>query len=404
MTEETKDIVPELLNKVQKDFAKNFRTPEVDKLEELLSAKKATYEHAHDYALKNGYALSDALQKNISSNVLPDGKMYYNIADRILNETLGDNYTRVVQYSEDVQKILNEQIGIGVKPIRPELNQDKIDGLVNRISSEENFDDVKWILGDPIVNFAQSIVDETVKANIKFHGEVGMSPSIKRVIKGHKPCKYCRSLAGVYRYPDTPDKVYTRHENCTCLVTYDAKNGKTQNVHTKISRRKILSEAIRKKNDVEDLKSINRKSDSKEYQELLRMLGKDRMPVSLAKFQKMKYNNREEYEKLKDNAYVKDKLNSGEWSLNINPEKQSAHTESTRIPGKSYMYDSIDVQALIKNYHATGIIERNRHGERTNKEVINLGFPIGVNASDNIEVSSIKIHYSKNRTHVVPRS
>jgi len=49
---------------------------------------------------------------------------------------------------------------------------------VNRLASEESFDDVKWLLDDPIVNFSQSIVDDSIRKNAEFHHKVGLSPKL----------------------------------------------------------------------------------------------------------------------------------------------------------------------------------------------------------------------------------
>lgn len=77
--------------------------------------------------------------------------------------------------------------------------------------------------------------------------------------------------------------------------------------------------------------------------------------------------------------------------------------ESTQKSGKSYIYDSVDVQELFNKHYGTGRIELDRHGRRTNKEIIELGYPIGINGSDGSEVTSIKIHHSEKRTHIVPK-
>ncbi|KXT72127.1 Phage protein [Streptococcus sp. DD10] len=114
----------------------------------------------------------------------------------------------------------------------PELNRDRIDGLVNRLASEESFDDVKWLLDDPIVNFSQRIVDDWIRINAEFHHKVGLSPKIVRRVVGH-PCKWCKSLEGSYNYPEVPKDIYRRHGNCRCTVDYHPGNGKKQNVHTK---------------------------------------------------------------------------------------------------------------------------------------------------------------------------
>ena len=222
-----KDIVPELLKSIQKDFDKGKEDSEtVQQLLKILDDGQANYLNANAYAVEIGELLSKVLDKNITAEVLPDGKMYFNIADRILNTTLRKNYELITDYSTGVQSQLNKKANLSIKPKRPSINQDRIDGIVNRISSEDSFDDIKWILGDPIVNFSQSIIDDAIKINAELHYEVGLNPEIKRIAVG-KACKWCRSLAGRYSYPDNvPKDVYHRHENCRCMVDYHPKDGR----------------------------------------------------------------------------------------------------------------------------------------------------------------------------------
>lgn len=227
------DIVPSLLKKIKSEFEGARLDSEV--LKDLLSKlhhNKASYLDANQYAIEIGEILSKALGASLTNETLPDGKMYYNIAQRVLTDVLGRNHELVSDYTEQVQKNLNSEAKIGLAAQVPELNQDRIDGLVNRLASEESFDDVKWLLDDPIVNFSQSIVDDSIRTNVEFHHKVGLSPKIVRRVVGH-PCKWCKSLEGSYNYPEVPKDIYRRHGNCRCTVDYHPGNGKKQNVHTK---------------------------------------------------------------------------------------------------------------------------------------------------------------------------
>lgn len=227
------DIVPSLLKKIKSEFEGARLDSEV--LKDLLSKlhhSKASYLDANKYAIEIGEILSKALGASLTNETLPDGKMYYNIAQRVLTDVLGRNYELVSDYTEQVQKNLNSEAKIGLAAQVPELNQDRIDGLVNRLASEESFDDVKWLLVDPIVIFSQSIVDDSIRKNVEFHHKVGLSPKIVRRVVGH-PCKWCKSLEGSYNYPEVPKDIYRRHGNCRCTVDYHPGNGKKQNVHTK---------------------------------------------------------------------------------------------------------------------------------------------------------------------------
>lgn len=227
------DIVPSLLKTIKSEFEGARLDSEV--LKDLLSKlhhSKASYLDANQYAIEIGEILSKALGASLTNETLPDGKMYYNIAQRVLTDVLGRNHDLVSDYAEQVQKNLNSEAKIGLAAQVPELNQDRVDGLVNRLASEESFDDVKWLLDDPIVNFSQSIVDDSIRKNVEFHHKVGLSPKIVRRVVGH-PCKWCKSLEGSYNYPEIPKDIYRRHGNCRCTVDYHPGNGKKQNVHTK---------------------------------------------------------------------------------------------------------------------------------------------------------------------------
>nr|DAX61740.1 MAG TPA: bacterial toxin [Caudoviricetes sp.] len=397
------DVLPKLLQEVKNEFELAFGESEIIRNAfATLEAKKATYKTANEFAIEIGEILSKALGVSISADKLPNGKMYYNIAQRLLTDVLGRNHELVSGYASDVQKNLNQEAKIGMKVQVPELNRDRIAGIVNRFSSEENFEDVSWLLGEPIVNFTQSIIDDSIRKNAEFHAKTGMTPTISRHSTG-RCCKWCDSLVGNYIYGEEPNNFYRRHQHCNCVIDYHPKNGKVQNSWTKKIRNESSNELeIRKQMNI-DVRDNNRKADIQEYKEVVAALGVEKSPVSLAKFQDLKYNGGEEYEQLKDKVFIYQKIQTGEWGKKINPDKQLPHMESTQKSGKSYIYDSVDVQELFNKHYGTGRVELDRHGRRTNKEIIELGYPIGINDSDGSEVTSIKIHHSEKRTHIVPK-
>ena len=243
------DVLPKLLQEVKKEFELSYGESKIIRNAfATLEAKKATYKTANEFAIEIGEILSKALGASISADKLPNGKMYYNIAQRLLTDVLGRNHELVSGYASDVQKNLNDKAKIGLKVQVPELNLDRIAGIVNRFSSEENFEDVSWLLGEPIVNFTQSIIDDSIQKNAEFHHRSGLQPEIVRKSYFHC-CEWCQEVQGNYKYPRVPKDVYRRHQHCRCIVDYDPKNGKTQNVWTKkwnsidkerVERRKLI--------------------------------------------------------------------------------------------------------------------------------------------------------------------
>ena len=294
------DVLPDILKEVQERFERDFGKSEIVRNAfATLEAKKATYKTANEFAIEVGEILSKALGASLGADKLPDGKMYYNIAQRLLTDVLGRNYELVSGYASDVQKNLNDKAKIGLKVQVPELNLDRIAGIVNRFSSEENFEDVSWLLGEPIVNFTQSIIDDSIRKNAEFQHQFGLQPEIIRKSYFHC-CEWCQEVQGSYKYPRVSKDVYRRHQHCRCTVDYDPKSGKIQNVWTKKISNKSSDELENRKRINIDVRDNNRKADIHEYKKIVDVLGAQNAPVSLAKFQDLKYNGDEGYQELKD--------------------------------------------------------------------------------------------------------
>ena len=226
------DIAPELLELLRKRFSGKISVnPKIRALYKRIQEGSATYVDAEEYAYLIGQALSQTFAENLSSAVLPDGRMYYNIADRVLRPLLEEDHTLVSDAAAMVQTASNQKANIGIKAQTVAVNSDRIDGIINKVSNAEVFDDVAWVLDEPVKNFSMNVVDETLRANVEFQGKAGLRPKIIRKAE-RKCCDWCSQLAGEYDYP-VDREVYRRHERCRCTVEYDPGDGRRQNVHTK---------------------------------------------------------------------------------------------------------------------------------------------------------------------------
>lgn len=214
------DVSPELLQMVRSTFEKEYSSNiRIKELYKKIQNGTATYVEADDFAVEIGSILSKAFGSNLSSDVLPDGKMYYNIAKSVIEPMMVNNYDLVASVAQQIQTNMNKAAGIGIKAIVPELNQDRIDGIINGISNADDFDSAKWRLGEPIVIFSQSIIMDSIRENAKFQYNAGLGPKIVRQSTG-KCCDWCNQVVGTYEYPDVPKDVYRRHDYCRCKVDY----------------------------------------------------------------------------------------------------------------------------------------------------------------------------------------
>ncbi|VTS24704.1 hypothetical protein [Streptococcus gordonii] len=245
------DVLPDILQEVQDRFERDFGKSEIVRNAfAALKGEKATYKTANEFAIEVGEILSKALGASLIAGKLPDGKMYYNIAQRLLSDVLGRNYEIISGYTRDVQKKLNTDAKISLKVQVPELNQDRIAGIVNRLASEEKFEDVSWLFGEPIVNFSQSIIDDSIQKNAEFHHKSGLQPEIVRKSYFHC-CDWCQEVQGSYKYPRVPRDVYRRHQRCRCTVDYDPKSGKVKDIWSKIWRKTDESDKIEARKDID---------------------------------------------------------------------------------------------------------------------------------------------------------
>lgn len=227
------DIAPELLEKLRRAFSEKFtKSKKIDKILSTIREGKPTYTEVNDLSVEVGDILAEVFGENLTQDLLPDGRMYYNIAKRTIEPMMVNNYDIVTENAEIVQEILNKQAGMGIKAQVPALNQSRIDGIIDRLDEAELFDDIKWILDEPIKNFTQAIVDDAIEKNTEFHKGLGLVPSVTRIVKGDC-CDWCREVAGTYYYPDIPDDVYRRHRYCRCTVEYDPGDGKKKNAWKK---------------------------------------------------------------------------------------------------------------------------------------------------------------------------
>lgn len=226
------DISSKLLELIIADIISN--KSKLEKYQNLLKNNNASYKEADDYAVALGEITKAAFDNNVNSAVLPNGRMYYNIANSIIPKVLQSNFTDINKYCQEVQKLFNDNKGLTFNPVNVNINNDRLKGLIQSIADAENYDKVSKQFTESLINYGQSIVTDNIKANADFQYKTGkVLPVIRRMSTG-KCCKWCTSLVGTYKYtPDMDTAVFRRHANCRCLVEYDNGTGVYQNVHNK---------------------------------------------------------------------------------------------------------------------------------------------------------------------------
>lgn len=240
---------------VDMNYSYNHRIdqdPEIRKILKKVDSGTADYTDMNKLSVAVGENLSKTLKASITPDAFPT--ISQEEAEATVLRMLMQAHGTIKEPTARMQKHLNEKAGVGLSPVEPKFDTDRATGLCSKLASYEKLEDGLWVLEEPVINFAQNVVDEFVSQNASAQFAAGMHPVIIR-----KPdrgaCKWCLSLAGEYDYPNkTPKDVFRRHERCRCTVEYVPEKGKgRQDVWTKKWK---AQQATEKKSRVDAIEKI----------------------------------------------------------------------------------------------------------------------------------------------------
>lgn len=212
----------EILKKIIRLYGvktENIRLTQV--IESKLKKHTATYADAQNYAQAIGKALTEVFREYLPE-ALTDGKLYRAAAEVLMQQPMVRASRDIDKVAGAIQAEINENAGLGINPIVPEVNQDQIDGIITGICNAESYDAGKEVLFDQVENFMEGHVDDFVRENADFQYQAGLDPKVIRTAAG-KCCKWCSNLAGTYKYDDVKDRgndVWRRHRNCHCSIDF----------------------------------------------------------------------------------------------------------------------------------------------------------------------------------------
>lgn len=218
------DIAPALLNRIQKNFHARLEKAGATKAANVKRARDGTLKSVTAYTNKVGKSLSRAFIDEITVEVLPDGVLYYNIAQKAIVPPIKEAWSMVSDVADEIQIRNNAKAGIGIKPIRPPIQKERLDGLIELIVNG-NFADNIHHLNEPVRNIVDHFGDYHTEKNTEFLSNSGIDIYITRTAEA-TACEWCRDREGTYRgYREAHDnQVFERHEGCRCDVTISSGN------------------------------------------------------------------------------------------------------------------------------------------------------------------------------------
>lgn len=367
------DIVPDLIIQLKDHFDNKVQhSAKAKRFTKKLSDGAATLEDVHEYAQELGELLSASLLDILNTEgTLPEGFLYWNIADRTIRPMLEQNYRLINDAAIDTQKLIDQASHIGLNPIAGENPKGRIKGLVNKVVKTQDLN--RW-LGEPIVNCSEAFLDDFVVANAKFRFDAGLKTTIERQAEPGC-CEWCEKLAGTYDYAELSpgDDVYRRHEYCRCKVIF--KSGRQR----------------------QDVWSKNKWWNAGEQSDTIKYRRKAGLmdDVDLS-------------------AEIRKRIADGTYSLQLSDQKYAEHVEGTlqyintartreQEPSRLLITQK-EAQDLINAYSGRGDVDVDARGEVRHVEYASANKIIGEYKSKEgwIKTKRFAIYHGKKGSHIVP--
>lgn len=128
------DIVPELYERIKDKFEQNMKADkELQGIKARLKKETATGEDICRYSKLVGTCAADALTAELIPGNLPEGRLYWNIASRIIEPLLREVHKMVMTAATKQWEYADKKLGIGMKCVETGFPEDRVKDLIDKI-------------------------------------------------------------------------------------------------------------------------------------------------------------------------------------------------------------------------------------------------------------------------------
>lgn len=219
------DIAPKLLSSVEKAFKSGLKSKGISDVKAVKALAAENKLKLHDYSQKVGDALANAYAEVLTPDAMPDGTLYYNIANKVMRPTITEAHGLVSDVADAGQAARNKKIGIGLKPIRPPIEEDRLAGIIDAVTSGV-LEDTATYLNEPVKNIVDHFADRHLEKNAEFLTKSGVPTQIIRTAN-NGCCKWCTEKSGTYENYEQAEsnEAFSRHEGCRCTLEIVSSRG-----------------------------------------------------------------------------------------------------------------------------------------------------------------------------------
>lgn len=128
------DVAPALYQLIMDDFESRMQQDKrIRQIQSKIENEKADLTDIYQYANRIGELGSDVLIKCFDENRLPNGILYWNIAQRTVKPFFKHIHKLINEKAVRVQKSIDTRDGIGLNPIAGKFPEDRIDDLIQKL-------------------------------------------------------------------------------------------------------------------------------------------------------------------------------------------------------------------------------------------------------------------------------
>lgn len=218
------DVAPELYSEIQKLYTQSVRSDsKIMGIVRKVKEGKGTQSDLRVMSERLGKHASDALKQVLKVDRLPDGKLYWNIAERTIKPTLEQMHSTVnaiaslEKRAEDIQHGIKLALKTGGDPSW------RINEVMNFASNSVTQTELTNALTEPVKTTVLDFLDDFEKVNAKTRAEAGIKQYVIREYDGvglkAGDCHWCIERAGTWTYQEAIDNgVFERHPGCGCSI------------------------------------------------------------------------------------------------------------------------------------------------------------------------------------------
>lgn len=193
--------------------SKSAHDPALRALLKSIDSGKANFRDTAQYSIRYSHQLGNILSENVL-DIPPD------VRETAAEELLKYGYDDMNTILAEVQKSLDEQAGIHIRPQKSDFPSERVQQFAHSLIDPTVEDSViKRRARSGSETITKSFHDSFIKKNAQFRNDAGLKCYITR--EGSNCCKWCSEVAGRYEFGSQPSDIFRRHDNCDCTIDYD---------------------------------------------------------------------------------------------------------------------------------------------------------------------------------------